>query len=215
MSSRIVLIGGGEHARVVADTLLAAGRAGDVLGFLDVVEISEMTERTGLPFLGRDEEFAWEGCQGILGFGGMRSGPARIAAVRRFAQRIGGWATAIHPKSAVSGKAAIGEGSVVFAGAVLNSGAQVGAHAVVNTGAIIEHDVLLGAHAQVSPRAVLGGGVRVGAGVFIGIGAIIRDHLSIGDGAVIGMGAVVTKDVPAGVLAVGHPARHRSLEGLL
>ena len=34
-----------------------------------------------------------------------------------------------------------------------------------------------------------------------------REHLTIGDDSVIGAGAVVTKDVPAGVLAVGNPAR--------
>ena len=41
----------------------------------------------------------------------------------------------------------------------------------------------------------------------IGTGAIILPGVTIGEGALIGAGAVVTKDVPAGALVVGNPAK--------
>ena len=213
MTPDIVLVGGGEHARVVADAFHASGRGGELAGYLDRAAAPEMLERCGLAYLGTDEAFRWAGHRGLLCFGGLDGAGARQAAVRRLEASVGGWASVIHPSAVLSSTASLGQGSVVFAGAVLNTGARVGAHAIINTGAIIEHDVLLGDHVQVSPRAVLGGGVRVGTGAYIGIGAVIRDHVTIGDGAVVGMGAVVTKDVPAGMLAVGHPARLRSLQG--
>jgi acetyltransferase-like isoleucine patch superfamily enzyme len=50
-------------------------------------------------------------------------------------------------------------------------------------------------------------GVHVGAGSWIGAGAKILDGVTIGEGAVIGAGAVVRRDVPAGAVAVGVPAR--------
>lgn len=211
MSSRIVLIGGGEHARVVADAFLAAGREGELIGYLDRAPVEQMMKRTGLAFLGWDDAFAWDGELAVLGLGGLAGASVRRAAVQRLAGRVGGWASVIHPAATVARRVAIGAGTVVMAGVTLNTGAEVGPHVVVNTGAIVEHDVVLGAHTQVSPGAVLGGGVRVGEGVFIGLGAVVRDHVTIGEGSVVGMGAVVTKDVPAGVLAMGHPARHRSL----
>lgn len=48
---------------------------------------------------------------------------------------------------------------------------------------------------------------RIGNGVDIGAGAVIIGAISIGDGAVIGANAVVTRDVPAGAIMVGVPAR--------
>jgi acetyltransferase-like isoleucine patch superfamily enzyme len=49
--------------------------------------------------------------------------------------------------------------------------------------------------------------IRIGKGVFVGARAIILKGVSIGDRAVIGAGTVVTRDVPAGAVAAGNPAR--------
>jgi acetyltransferase-like isoleucine patch superfamily enzyme len=42
---------------------------------------------------------------------------------------------------------------------------------------------------------------------WIGTGAIILSGVTIGEGAVVAAGAVVTKDVPAGAIAAGNPAK--------
>ena len=49
--------------------------------------------------------------------------------------------------------------------------------------------------------------VVIGSRVWIGAGAVVLPGVTIGDGSVIGAGAVVTRDVPAGVIAVGNPCR--------
>jgi galactoside O-acetyltransferase len=49
--------------------------------------------------------------------------------------------------------------------------------------------------------------VKIGRNVWIGAGAVILPGVTIGDGSVIGAGSVVTKDIPAGVVAVGNPCR--------
>lgn len=49
--------------------------------------------------------------------------------------------------------------------------------------------------------------ITIGANVWIGGGVIVCPGVSVGDDTVIGAGAIVTKDLPAGVLAVGNPAK--------
>jgi maltose O-acetyltransferase len=49
--------------------------------------------------------------------------------------------------------------------------------------------------------------VTIGARVYVGAGAVILPGVTIGDDAIIGAGSVVTRDVPAGSVAAGNPAR--------
>jgi galactoside O-acetyltransferase len=49
--------------------------------------------------------------------------------------------------------------------------------------------------------------VKIGNNVWVGAGAIILPGVTVGDDSVIGAGSVVTKDIPAGVVAVGNPCK--------
>jgi maltose O-acetyltransferase len=49
--------------------------------------------------------------------------------------------------------------------------------------------------------------ITIGDNVWLGGGAIVCPGVTIGENTVVGAGAVVTRDLPAGVVAVGVPAR--------
>ena len=49
--------------------------------------------------------------------------------------------------------------------------------------------------------------VRIGRNCWLGAGVIVMPGVTIGDNTVIGAGSEVTKDIPAGVVAVGNPCR--------
>lgn len=50
-------------------------------------------------------------------------------------------------------------------------------------------------------------GITIGDNVWLGGGVIVCPGVTIGNDTVIGAGSVVTKDLPAGVLALGSPAK--------
>ncbi len=82
---------------------------------------------------------------------------------------------------------------------------------------VINDNTVFGADCTVRSSTTIGnkkakdggytGSPRFGDRVNIGANAVIIGPITIGDDAVIGAGAVVHKDVPAGHLAVGNPAR--------
>lgn len=113
----------------------------------------------------------------------------------------------VHPDATLSRYAVIGEGSVVFAGAVVNADAKIADGAILNTGCSIDHDCLLGSCIHVSPGARLAGGVTVKDLSWIGIGASVRQLVQIGARVTVGAGAAVVADVPDSVTVAGVPAR--------
>ena len=71
----------------------------------------------------------------------------------------------------------------------------------------IGHNCLVGRDALIIANAMLGGSCEIGDRVQISPGAQIMDHIKIGQGAHVGLGAVVIRDVGAGQVVVGNPAR--------
>jgi sugar O-acyltransferase (sialic acid O-acetyltransferase NeuD family) len=200
----LVVIGGGEHARVVIE---AARGQWDVIGFVDPQECGETTRRLGVPRLG-DDDYGMRAAKHahvVLGVGTIGVGDVRARVAARYAEAR--WASIVHAAATVSPTASIGPGAVVLAGAIINSGANIGSHCVINTGAVVEHDCVLSAFSQVGPAAALGGGVTVGEGSYLGLGCRVRDHVAIGARTLIAMGAVVTRSTGDGESWRGVPAK--------
>lgn len=212
MTKRIIVIGAGGHATVVADALLRSDH--EVLGFTDVNASANAKPILGLPVLGTDEVLARYSPNDVLlanGIGGTRACVARQGSQARLEGRGWRFATVVHPDATIAHSAVIAEAAQVFARAVVQPEARIGIGAIVNTAAVIEHHSEIGAWVHVAPGAIICGACRIGEGSHVGAGAVVRQGTKIGSGSTIGAGAVVIvkEDVPAGSTLLGVPALAR------
>ena len=199
----LILIGGGEHAVVVADAARSSGRT--IAGYADRAAGARVERACGLTWLGTDAEAARSNpnTELILAMGNIQVRTQTAARLVLLGVRFG---IVIHPRAVVASSVTIGNGTAVLAGAVVNPGAKIGNHVIVNTSSIIEHDVQVGHLTHVAPATAIGGGAHIGERTMLGLGSRIRDHISVGDDVVVGMGAVVVTDVISKSRVFGVPA---------
>lgn len=117
-------------------------------------------------------------------------------------------------------KAKIGENCNICSHCLIENDVVIGNNVTIKCGVQlwdgmrIEDNVFIGPnvtfcndHYPRSKQHVHFSTLRICNGASIGAGAVILDGITIGENAMIGAGSVVTKDVPAGELWFGNPAK--------
>jgi UDP-perosamine 4-acetyltransferase len=206
LSLPVIVIGGGGHAKVLADMLKLQGR--ELLGYTDAS--ARLASALGLRYLGTDDElrsYPPPGVQLVNGVGSIRSASNRRRIFESLKTKGYLFAGVVHPSAVIASGVQLEEGVQVMAGALIQPGCRIGANSIVNTGAIVDHDCQIGAHVHVAPGAVLSGNVCVGEETHIGSGAAIIQGMAVGARSLVGAGAVVVRDVPSDVTVHGVPAR--------
>lgn len=205
---RILLIGAGGHAQVVADALLRARDAGadrQPIGYLDDNPSLIGQERLGLPVLGTLYAVATIAHDAlVIAIGNNWVRKSLYLELQAQGYRF---ATVCHPRAIIAPDVKLGPGTVVFGGVVVNTGSTIGANVILNTGCTVDHHNHIGDHAHVAPGVHLGGDVQVGEGTLVGIGAIIMSQRSVGRWSTVGAGALVHCNLPERVTAIGVPAK--------
>lgn len=121
----------------------------------------------------------------------------------------------IEPGALIRDRVAIGDKAVIMMGAIINIGASIGDSTMIDMGAILGARATVGNHAHIGAGTVLAGvleppsasPVVVEDNVLVGANAVILEGVHIGKDAVVAAGAIVTKDVSAGTVVAGTPAR--------
>lgn len=206
---KVVILGAGGHAKVVAECIDA--QKYDIVGILDKDTKMVGAYINGIPIIGSDESpelWLQNGITGcIIGIGHVGNYGLRKKLYEKYKNAGFHMIKAIHPGSLVSKNAIISDGTVVMPGTVINANAMIGNNVIINTGSVIEHDVVVHDGVHIAPGSIISGGSEIGENTLIGARSVVIQMKKIGKNTIIGAGTVVIKDIPDGVVAVGNPAR--------
>ena len=195
---KLIIIGAGGHARVVAEIarlngyksvdFLADSATGDVIGktceFIKYIDEADFVVAIGNAAV--RQKFQMQ----------LKENNASIISL-------------IHPNATISEDTKIGLGTVVMAGAIVNPNVQIGNGVILNTNSSVDHDCRVGDFAHVSIGAKLCGTVDIGEKTWIGAGATVINNLSICSDCMIGAGATVVKNIDCPGIYIGTPARKK------
>lgn len=204
----IVIIGGGGHAKVLISIIRKSNNYA-IVGYTDNTDRGEIL---GQRYLGNDDVLedliSREVCNlAAIGVGQVTVSETRLQIIEKIKNLGYRFPVIISSDAVVNEDVQFGDGTVVFDGAVINSGSRLGSYCIINTGAIVEHDCLIDDLVHIAPRAVLSGGVKVGMQSMVGCGAVVLQRKQIGQNCMIGAGAVVVRDCMVFGTYVGVPAR--------
>ncbi len=203
MCNKLAILGFGGHAKVVGD---AAGNFYEKIIYVDDLYKEHSCVDSNL-YSGTVSEYLSTACsstQIIVGIGDNR---IRSNMSSRINARQLTTATIVHKAAVISSRSKIGIGTVVLAGAIINTDSVIEAGCIVNTASSIDHHCRIGEFTHIGPGARLCGSVSVGSHSLIGAGSILVPGIKVGDKVTVGAGSVIIKDIPNYATVVGSPGR--------
>lgn len=206
---KIVIFGSGGHAKVVIDAIEKAQEY-SIYGLIDGTKEPGSTV-LGYRVIGKEQIL--DDLRDVISGGIVAIGDnwTRQKVVTSIRTRIPDFqfVTVVHPAASLARGVEVGAGTVVMAGAIINTDTTIGEHCIINTKASVDHDSTIGNFVTVAPGATVGGNVKVGDFSAISLGVSIIHSITIGEHTVVGAGAMVVKDIDSYVVAYGNPAQVR------
>ena len=207
-SKKIILIGAGSQARLIAEEILRTKNQ-KILGFVDDKKKTFFANGKSLKYLGSVYSLLRSKKKQIyyliLCIGNNND---RRKIYNKFSKNKNfNWITVISNSSIIHKNVIIGNGTFIGSGTIINSGSKIGNHCIINTGSIIEHDNNIKSFASISSGSITGGNVSIGEASFLGLGCVVRNKIKIEKNVVIGANSYVNYNCQQYNLYIGQPAK--------
>ncbi len=211
MSSKLLLFPFGGNAREALLSVFALREKNaewDILGFIDDNGAHHGKECCGIKVLGGRELLLNFPDAFVLAVPGSPTNyHSRSQVISGLGLDDSRFATIVHPSVGRSPDATIGCNTIIMSNVVISCGVTIGRHCVVLPNTVVSHDSAVGDYCCIGSNVSVSGSVHIGPNCYIGSGTKLREDISIGAGSLIGLGSNVLADIPAGVIAVGSPAK--------
>lgn len=211
MSRKLLLFPFGGNAREALLSILALNEKGEdweVLGFLDDDQSLHGKECCGIKVVGGREILREAPDTFLLAIpGSPQTFQKRKEIIESLNVETSQFATILHPSVARAPDSHIGCNTIIMPNVVISCGVTIGNHCIVLPNTVVSHESVVKDYCCLGSNISISGSVTIGSGCYIGSGTKIRENVSIGAGTLVGLGSVVVSDLPAGVIAVGNPAK--------
>ena len=117
------------------------------------------------------------------------------------------FATIIDPKVYIHDYMSIGEGTIIYEGAIITANIQVGNHVIISPKCGIGHDSIIKDYVSLLWNVNVSGNDVIEEGVMMGSGSTVIQGKRIEKGSTVGAGAVVIDDIDSYSTVVGVPAK--------
>jgi sugar O-acyltransferase (sialic acid O-acetyltransferase NeuD family) len=207
----IVVLGAGGNSLGILDAIAALNAIGPtyrVEGILDDIPENQGRIVLGAKVIGKIEDAPkLKGCKFVNGISSVASFRKIPEIVRRAGVPADRFEAIVHPRATVATSARVGPGTAILAGSVICPEAEIGSHVIILQNTTVNHHTRVGDFTTLSAGITILGYIEIGANAFIGGGATLAPMVKVGDRALVGAGSVVIRDVPAGRVYAGNPAR--------
>lgn len=182
MKEKIVVIGGGGHAKVLISILKKIDKY-NIVGYSDIIDKGLILN---VPYVGTDDILKnlyklKKVRLAAVGIGQIKNIELRKAVIEKISTIGFQFPAIISPKSIINEDVMISEGAVVMDGALLQPGVTIGRYSIINTGSKIDHDCKIGDYVHIAPGVTVCGNVKIGHYSFIGAGSTIVNNVVIKD----------------------------------
>jgi sugar O-acyltransferase (sialic acid O-acetyltransferase NeuD family) len=154
MENKIVIIGAGGHAKVVADAVIKQGQY-VIAGFADDAKPLNTVINKRFSVIAKTNEIkkiAGAADYFVIAIGNNKT---RSELFELFMDKMKP-ATIIHPSAVISENVKIGEGTVILANAVINEDSEIGNNCIINSMALIDHETKIGDNVHISQGSIVG-----------------------------------------------------------
>jgi sugar O-acyltransferase (sialic acid O-acetyltransferase NeuD family) len=206
-NSKIIIVGGGNHALSVLNILFRNRLAKNIIGYLD-----EKKTKLNIDYLGKDKFFLKE--KKFLSSKKIKLAQGigtdiliRTKVFNKFKNAGYSFLTMVDKSSIISFNSKIGEGTVIFPNSSIGPNCRIEENIVLHTNTTIEHDVEIGSGSYIGPSATLCGNVKINKNCLVGAASCILENIVLPKNSILGAISLLNKNYKASKIYKGIPAK--------
>ncbi|MBZ9616145.1 NeuD/PglB/VioB family sugar acetyltransferase [Clostridium estertheticum] len=186
--SDLLIIGAGGHGRVVLETAELEGKWDNIKFLDDKTDVDMVLDHKIIGKMDDYKRFSGKYEYAIVCIGDNEKRLKLIKDILKVGYKV---PVIIHHKAFVSEYSEVGNGSVILAGVVINTGAKVGMGCIININSSVDHDCVVGDGTHVCSGAVVRSMCRIGRLSYVGAGAVVKSGTVLKDKYILADGEVV------------------------